>query len=141
MGLMGKPGGLHISRVAAKYWRREGLLRDPQGENLATVKQSLRCFAPGGPFTKKRLKLGLAFFYVKSPGLRPGLFYCCGERGIRTLGTPKGSTVFETAPIDHSGISPEYNNFAIQFKHQCENRLQIYNFRQYLIALKADNSM
>ncbi len=40
-----------------------------------------------------------------------------GERGIRTLGTPKGSTVFETAPIDHSGISPEYNNFAGQSGH------------------------
>ncbi len=39
-----------------------------------------------------------------------------GERGIRTLGTPKGSTVFETAPIDHSGISPEYNNFANQIQ-------------------------
>lgn len=30
----------------------------------------------------------------------------CGEKGIRTLGTRKGTTVFETAPIDHSGISP-----------------------------------
>jgi hypothetical protein len=29
-----------------------------------------------------------------------------GERGIRTPGTQKGTTVFETAPIDHSGISP-----------------------------------
>jgi hypothetical protein len=30
----------------------------------------------------------------------------CGERGIRTPGPPKGSTVFETAPFDRSGISP-----------------------------------
>ncbi len=29
-----------------------------------------------------------------------------GEAGIRTLGTREGSTVFETAPIDHSGTSP-----------------------------------
>ncbi len=29
-----------------------------------------------------------------------------GETGIRTLGTREGSTVFETAPFDHSGISP-----------------------------------
>ncbi len=29
-----------------------------------------------------------------------------GEAGIRTLGTRKGSTVFETAPFDHSGTSP-----------------------------------
>jgi hypothetical protein len=30
-----------------------------------------------------------------------------GEAGIRTLGTPKGSTVFETAPFNHSGTSPQ----------------------------------
>ncbi len=30
----------------------------------------------------------------------------CGERGIRTPGTIAGTTVFETAPINHSGISP-----------------------------------
>ena len=29
-----------------------------------------------------------------------------GEGGIRTLGTFTGSTVFETAPFDHSGTSP-----------------------------------
>ncbi len=30
----------------------------------------------------------------------------CGKTGIRTLGTRKGTTVFETVPIDHSGIFP-----------------------------------
>ncbi len=30
-----------------------------------------------------------------------------GEAGIRTLGTPKCSTVFETAPFDRSGTSPK----------------------------------
>jgi hypothetical protein len=30
-----------------------------------------------------------------------------GEAGIRTLGTRKGTTVFETAPIDRSGTSPD----------------------------------
>ncbi len=29
-----------------------------------------------------------------------------GDAGIRTLGTREGSTVFETAPFDHSGTSP-----------------------------------
>ena len=29
-----------------------------------------------------------------------------GKTGIRTLGARKGTTVFETAPIDHSGIFP-----------------------------------
>jgi hypothetical protein len=31
-----------------------------------------------------------------------------GERGIRTLGTLARSTVFETAPFDHSGTSPRH---------------------------------
>ena len=29
-----------------------------------------------------------------------------GEAGIRTLGPASWSTVFETAPFDHSGTSP-----------------------------------
>ena len=29
-----------------------------------------------------------------------------GEGGIRTLGTRERTTVFETAPFDHSGTSP-----------------------------------
>ncbi len=33
-----------------------------------------------------------------------------GERGIRTLGTCEGTTVFETAPFDRSGISPNLYN-------------------------------
>ncbi len=32
--------------------------------------------------------------------------FLCGKAGIRTLGTRKGTTVFETAPIDHSGTFP-----------------------------------
>ena len=35
----------------------------------------------------------------------------CGKRGIRTLGTRKGTTVFETVPIDHSGIFPRVCRF------------------------------
>ncbi len=31
---------------------------------------------------------------------------CGGERGIRTPGARKGSTVFKTAAFDHSAISP-----------------------------------
>ncbi len=34
------------------------------------------------------------------------LHICCGELGIRTPGTGKGSTVFKTAAIDHSANSP-----------------------------------
>ena len=42
-------------------------------------------------FRKKKQPCGLLF---------------CGKTGIRTLGTRKGTTVFETVPIDHSGIFP-----------------------------------
>ena len=34
--------------------------------------------------------------------------FFCGKTGIRTLGARKGTTVFETAPIDHSGIFPKW---------------------------------
>ena len=37
----------------------------------------------------------------------PGAERGGGEGGIRTLGTLASSTVFETAPIDHSGTSPQ----------------------------------
>ncbi len=38
----------------------------------------------------------------------PVLGFSGGEAGIRTLGTSKCSTVFETAPFNHSGTSPQY---------------------------------
>ena len=31
-----------------------------------------------------------------------------GKTGIRTLGTRKGTTVFETVPFDRSGIFPDF---------------------------------
>src|SRR5580704_10628447 len=34
-----------------------------------------------------------------------------GEGGIRTLGTHKGTTVFETVPIDRSGTSPDRRTY------------------------------
>ncbi len=37
-----------------------------------------------------------------------------GETGIRTLGTQKCTTVFETVPIDRSGISPRSFLIAVQ---------------------------
>lgn len=42
------------------------------------------------------------FVLIKPTFVRLG----CGKTGIRTLGTRKGTTVFETVPIDHSGIFP-----------------------------------
>ena len=42
-------------------------------------------------------------------------FFSCGKWGIRTPGTPKGSTDFESAPFDHSGNFPlqKYNFFRL----------------------------
>ena len=37
------------------------------------------------------------------------IIYSGGERGIRTPGTASGTTDFESAPFDHSGISPRIN--------------------------------
>ena len=51
--------------------------------------------------------------YYKSTTL-----FACGKRGIRTLGTRKGTTVFETVPIDHSGIFPMVYYFrAVSYTH------------------------
>ncbi len=55
-----------------------------------------------------------------------------GERGIRTLGPAKRTTVFETAPIDRSGISPFC--FKITKISICQLTLQIFYF------FKAQNS-
>jgi hypothetical protein len=39
-----------------------------------------------------------------------------GERGIRTLGTVAGTTVFKTVPFNHSGTSPQlqYKRYSIR---------------------------
>lgn len=42
---------------------------------------------------------------IKNEG-EPFVFYSGGERGIRTPGPRKRTTVFKTAAFDHSAISP-----------------------------------
>ena len=55
-------------------------------------------------------------------------WYFCGKIGIRTLGTRKGTTVFETAPFDHSGIFPFWSvPFGIA--------MQSYNFFSFRATL------
>ena len=39
----------------------------------------------------------------------------CGKTGIRTLGTDSRTTVFETAPIVHSGIFPRKDGAKLHF--------------------------
>lgn len=45
------------------------------------------------------------YLLIKQKRLK-GTSRLSGKTGIRTLGTRKGTTVFETVPIDHSGIFP-----------------------------------
>ena len=55
-------------------------------------------------------KRKISFFHIRFSTDRepegPQDFTLSGEGGIRTHGDPKTTTVFETAPIDHSGTSP-----------------------------------
>ena len=44
----------------------------------------------------------------KKAVLKNTAFFTSGEAGIRTLGPQKRSTVFETAPFDRSGTSPDF---------------------------------
>ena len=54
----------------------------------------------------------------------------CGETGIRTLGTLTGTTVFETAPFNHSGISP-VNNSSLLLYRPIQSRLFGTSLRLY----------
>ena len=50
---------------------------------------------------------------TSSDSLKMSIISICsgGEGGIRTHGTGEGTTVFETAPIDHSGTSPQATGY------------------------------
>ena len=82
---------------------------------------------------------GFVFFAI---GKRNG-----GERGIRTPDTRKGITVFETAALGHSAISPQigpiicrlffilqadFRNFSAK---KCPFPLYIHNFRCIILSL------
>ena len=62
---------------------------------------------PGFAYTLYRILYGIKSKSAASGWLVADLFWWFGGKtGIRTLGTRKGTTVFETVPIDHSGIFP-----------------------------------
>ena len=73
---------------------------------LATKRNSLCCVSFLFSETSCECKHSVKFLKTKRVKQRFTLF-CCGEKGIRTPGTRKSTTVFETAPFDHSGISPK----------------------------------
>ena len=59
----------------------------------------------------------------KSAGAALRRLHSGGETGIRTLGPASWSTVFETAPIDHSGISPvSFFAFLLVCLSACDGR-------------------
>ena len=70
------------------------------------------CYRTDKPLTRQHASgpYNHAAAHEKSPLLSAGF---CGEAGIRTLGPSKGSTVFETAPFDHSGTSPIFQHVAV----------------------------
>jgi hypothetical protein len=55
---------------------------------------------------KPRTGYLFVFSYLAATGER-GRTSIGGEGGIRTHGTREGTTVFETAPFDRSGTSPQ----------------------------------
>ena len=71
-----------------------GLLRTPVPALLLRTVEAGIADRVGG-------KAGAEDWELKEFNRLPG-----GEGGIRTHGTRKGTTVFETVPIDHSGTSP-----------------------------------
>ena len=96
------PGGISYDRKA----EREGLPAVIAGRGLKTSNvRSLSSLAFLFP----------AFMRANSqhsenknaPACCGGHYLFCGERGIRTLGTVAHTTVFETVPFNHSGISPK----------------------------------
>jgi hypothetical protein len=65
--------------------------------------------------------------------IRPFLF--CGERGIRTPGALAGTTVFKTAAIDHSAISPCRKNINL-YRIESIGRTIIVNPCQQAISVQ-----
>ncbi len=64
--------------------------------------------------------------------------YICGERGIRTPGPLTRSTVFKTAAIDHSAISPNAVAKVEQFSRlqkQLMKKQGIFFFKKLLITV------
>ncbi len=55
------------------------------------------------------------------------VFFFSGEAGIRTLGPASWSTVFETAPFDHSGTSP-FDCQCDTYVSPCGMVMQRYDF-------------
>lgn len=68
---------IFVRKLASELSARETLIGEPLGEQVDKFSISLYISIESG-----------------------------GQTGIRTLGTITGTTVFETAPFDHSGICP-----------------------------------
>ena len=78
----------------------------PRGSLQRAIKLSLACLMVSFVHNHSS-KLG-NYAQKNQMGLRSSSFIArCGKTGIRTLEPRKGLTVFETAPIDHSGIFPK----------------------------------
>jgi hypothetical protein len=85
---------------------------DPQGEGYIQKKRTLSRARPSFP---RKLENKFSVFPEMKNHLSV-VFSDGGERGIRTPGPLTRSTVFETAPFDRSGISPNEFGFGSGFE-------------------------
>ena len=69
-------------------------------------------------------------FFIEILLMCINLLIVSGKSGIRTLGARKSTTVFETAPIDHSGNFPVSRCKSIHFLDN------IYNLKPNLMSAK-----
>ena len=96
-----RTGTLYIGRACSRLVERQHLRPNGSGEH-----------ATGEPEQHRARHLNVSDGLARSPARREqhGIWkHRGGEGGIRTHGTRKGTTVFETVPIDHSGTSPRGN--------------------------------
>ena len=84
------------------------LCRTPTDGLGPSVGAALRAskFAPGKFVEPSGFKSAILSTKHKKRPLTGPFFMLGGEGGIRTHGTPKRTTDFESAPFDHSGTSP-----------------------------------
>ena len=90
--------GIPLTTKSHKPLACSSLSAERQGFFLRFAPKALRGYEPPGSHPP--------LSYEKKLQVVDLQLLICGKTGIRTLGTRKGTTVFETVPIDHSGIFP-----------------------------------
>ena len=114
-----KPRGcapdFQVNTAPRNKFRMRGIASAPDGASAfpkggRQICQSLKkprgCAPDFQVNTAPRNKFRMRYLLESQPFGLAFWFGICGESGIRTHGPRERTTVFETAPFDHSGISP-----------------------------------